>query len=148
MSGHNKIAGNCKVHELAREGALTPISFDWKHAGCPMAYLSLDLWSSNELDRKMFSELLALSKVSLAAIVEVLTGHWPICTHAVRLVNILSDAPCSSCHLLPYCPAISKLKLRYLGGYTFREPSEVAGIDINRLNKFRGKLKTLRRSMR
>lgn len=86
-----------------------------------------------------------LLAINLAAIVSVLTGHYSISSHVVRLNN-LSDALCqscmeeweveSSCHFSLNCPAFASLRLKYLSRQIFGELSEVAGIDLNRLNKF------------
>ena len=48
------------------------------------------------MESKSSSELLFLSKVHIAAMIGVLTGHCPIGTHAVRL-KISEDAACQRC---------------------------------------------------
>ena len=49
------------------------------------------------MERKSFIELLALTKVHIAAMIGVLTADCPIDIHAVRL-NILKDSICQNCN--------------------------------------------------
>ena len=167
VPGHSGIAGNCKADELARGGTFAPLTSEWDRVGSPLAScaLTLDQWTSRALsrrwsttrscatarsfwprvDRRRSGELLALSKVHLAAMVGVLTGHCPMGTHAVRL-GVLPDASCQSCmeegevessqHFLLQCPAFARLRLKYLGNHTFGGPEYLSVMDIGRLNKF------------
>lgn len=84
-----------------------------------------------------------ISKVHLASIVWIFTGHCPIDFHAVR-VKILTNAICQYCkaesevkassYFLLHCPAFARLRLKYLGSLTVGEPR--AETNITRLNKF------------
>lgn len=65
--------------------------------------------------------------------VEVLSGHFPIGIHAVRL-KLLSDASYQSSleegqlkthkHFLLDCPGFANQKLNHLGSLTFGEPGD------------------------
>lgn len=86
------------------------------------------------VERRRFTELLALSNVHLAAIVGVLT--------AARL-NILTDASYRSCmqegevdtFFILHCPAFARLRLRHFGSLTFGKPEDIAETDVSYLNK-------------
>lgn len=96
------------------------------------------------VERKPSSEVLGISKVHLAAVVGTLTVHCQICLHEVRL-NVLAGANCHSCmersevestkHFHLYCPTFARQRLKQFGRHTFREPSEVTGIDISSFKK-------------
>lgn len=108
---------------------------EWDRVGSPMASCMpvLDQWISrafssrwstphtcatarlfwSRAERRISSELLALSKIHLATIVVVLTGHCPIGIQTVSL-KILTEASCLYCmeegevetsrHFLLHCP--------------------------------------------
>lgn len=78
------------------------------------------------MKRKSTIELLALSKVHLVAVVDVLTGYCPIDIHAVRIRTMLAAT----------CPVFARLRLKHLGSHSFDEPGRLAGIYISRLNNF------------
>lgn len=97
------------------------------------------------MERKRSSELLALSKVHLAATVGVLTRHRPKGIHAVWL-EILPGVSCQSCmdhgevetsrHYLLHCLVFSRLRLKHLGNHTFGWSVDLAETYIRSLNKF------------
>lgn len=80
--------------------------------------------SGPEWNARGSTELLSFGEVKLAAMVGVLTGHYTIGSHAVRLY-ILSDTNCQSCieegkaesygHFLFNGTAFAGLRLKHFG---------------------------------
>ena len=107
------------------------------------ASVRLQVAFESRVERRKSTDLLALSKIYLAAIVEVLTAHCPTGTHAVRQIIILHTS-CQSdmkkgeveTYFLLHYSAFARLWLKNIGSLTFGEPGAIAENGITYFNKF------------
>jgi len=79
-------------------------------------------------------------------LVRALKGHWLVGTHAARLKAIKNDF-CTSCrgeeeektveHLLCFCPALCRLRLKHLGNPFIDDLSEISEINLMKSSVWR-----------
>jgi len=127
VPGHRNIEGNCIADELARQGTTADILRDKDTVGMPMATCKLHLrqrlctlsnnrWNSvstchnsrltwPNYKTKRTKTLLQCSRVDITTLLNALTGHCLIGTHAIRLGLSNHDFCRSIEHLLCFCPA-------------------------------------------
>jgi len=113
------------------------------------------------INNKTISELLKFSRTECGILVRALTGHWLVGTHAGRLKATKNDfcrscrdeeedAPqndfCRSCrdeeevktveHLLCFCPALCRLRMKHFGSPFIDDPTEIVGINLKNISAF------------
>jgi len=163
VPGHRNIKGNCIAVEQARQGKTADILRGKDTGGMPMATCKLHLrerlytlsnnrwnsistWHNSRLtwsnyNSKRTKTLLQCSREDISTLLNALTGHGLIGTHAHSL-GLSSHDFCRSCkqideeesieHLLCFCPANS-LKRITLGSYTFPNLAAIHGVSIQKL---------------
>jgi len=78
-------------------------------------------------------------------VLRALTGHWLVGAHAGRLKAPQNDF-CRSCrdkeevetveHLLCFCPALCRLRLKHLGSPFIDDLTEISEINLKRISAF------------
>jgi len=97
------------------------------------------------INNKTISELLKFSRTECGILVRALTGHWLVGTHAGRLKATKNDF-CRSCrdeeedetveHLLCFCPALCRLRMKHFGSPFIDDPTEIVGINLKNISAF------------
>jgi len=149
LRGHQNIEGNCIADELARQGTTADILRDNDTVGMPMPTCKLHLrqrlytlsnnrWNAISTchysrltwpnhNSKRTKTLLQCNREDISILLNALTGHGLLGTHAHRLGHSNHDF-CRICkqidemesieHLLCFCPAHSLKRFPTLGSFT------------------------------
>jgi len=155
---------NCIADELARQGTTADILRDKDTVGMPMSTCKLLLrqrrytfsnnhWNSistchnsrltwPNYNSKRTKALLQCSREDISTLLNALTGHCLIGTHALRL-GLSNHDFCRSCkqideeesieHLLCFCPAHNLKRFHTLGSYTLPNLEAIQGVRIQKL---------------
>jgi len=151
--------------ELVRQGTIKPLLPGKENVGMPMATCKLNIknyfnklaithWQNAPrvshqtwpvINNKKTSELLKFSRTESDMLIQVLTGHWLVGTHACRLKAPKNDF-CRSCrdeeqeetieHLLCFCPALCRLRMKHLGNPFIDHLTEISGINLKNGSAF------------
>jgi len=162
VPGHRNIEGNCKANEQARQETTEDILRDKDTVGMPMVTCKLHLWqrlytlSNNRwnsistchnsrltwpnFNSKRTKTLLQCSREDISTLLNALTGHCLIGTHALMLGLSYHDF-CRSCkneeesieRLLCFCPSHNLSRFQTLGSYTLLNLAAIQGVSIQKL---------------
>jgi len=167
VPGHRNIEGNCISDELARQGTTADILRDKGTVGMPMATwkfhhrqrlytLSNNSWNSisachntrltgPNFNSKRTKTLLQCSREDISTLLNALTGHCLIGTHAHSL-GLSNHDFCHSSkqideeesieHLLCFCPEHNLKRFQTLGSYTLPNLAAIQGVSIQKLLYF------------
>jgi len=113
----------------------------WQNA--PQCRISHQTWPV--INNKKTSELLKFSRTGCGMLIRALTGHWLVGTHAGRL-KASQNGFCRSCreeeeeetveHLLCFCPALCRLRLKHLGSPFIDDLTEISKINLKNISAF------------
>ena len=100
-------------------------------------------WPNYDLVRT--NSLLSRSRRDVSRLTAVLTGHWLIGRHGIRL-GIVRGSHCRSCgipgeeetveHLLCDCPALQNIRLRILGDHILDDLSVISRVGFGDLIRY------------
>jgi len=113
----------------------------WQNA--PQCLISLQTWPV--INNKKTSELLKLRRTECGILIRALTGHWLVGAHAGILIAPQNDFY-RSCrdeeeeetveHLLCFCPALCRLRLKHLRSPFIDDLTEVLEINLKNISAF------------
>jgi len=113
----------------------------WQNA--PQCRISHQTWPV--ISNKKTSELLKLSRTECGMLIWALTGHWLDGANAGRLKAPQNDF-CRSCrdeeevetveHLLCFCPALCRLRLKHLRSPFIDDLTEISEINLKNISAF------------
>jgi len=93
------------------------------------------------INSKKTTELLKFSRTECGLLVRVLTGYWLVGTHAGSLKDPKNNL-CRSCrdetveHLLFFCPALCRLRLKHLRNPCIDDLTEISEINLKNISAF------------
>jgi hypothetical protein len=162
IPGHSGFVGNEKVDALAKEGCTTndlvielkrPYNLAKMHIKNLMRTNHKKLWKAHQgaktcklfcptIDINRSRTLLSLNRNDLRILMGLFTGHCPLNDFLTK-IKVLNNPVCRFCfeenetssHLLCECPALTRVRNRFLNSQVC-DPSKIIAIDPRTLLKF------------
>ena len=160
VPGHSDYLGNEMADEIARAGSALDVSeakavdpfLGHIRSGILRHYfnkakdrwkIAKSTWPAFDMSRTKF--LLNRKRSDLSKITAVLTGHWTVGVHAMRL-GLPHNSLCRSCkeqsseesveHFLCNCPSLGHLRTKTLGEYFIDDLNQIGSASLSGLLHF------------